>query len=63
MSAAEIHREFWATVYDQNVISEGIVGQWCRMFQDGLTNVHDEERNGRPSVVSDDLFQSVAPKN
>jgi hypothetical protein len=29
------------------------------MFKDGLTDVHDEERNGWSSVVSDDLVQSV----
>jgi hypothetical protein len=29
------------------------------MFKDGQTDVHDEERNGWPSVVSDDLVQSV----
>jgi hypothetical protein len=36
--------------------------QWCRMFKDGQTNVHDEEWNGRPSAVSDDLVQSVDQK-
>jgi transposase len=40
-------------------MSEGTVRQWCRMFKDGRTNVHEEERSGRPSVVSDDLVQSV----
>jgi hypothetical protein len=29
------------------------------MFKDGRTNVHDEERSVRPSVVSGDLVQSV----
>jgi hypothetical protein len=29
------------------------------MFIDGRTNVHDKERSGRPSVVSDDLVQRV----
>jgi hypothetical protein len=29
------------------------------MFKDGRTDVHVEERSGRPSVVSDDLVQSV----
>jgi transposase len=57
MSAREIHRELRA-VYDQNVMSEETVRQWCRMFKVGRTNVHDEERSGRPSVVSDDLVQS-----
>jgi hypothetical protein len=35
MSAAEIYRELCAAVYGQNVISEGTVRQWCRMFKDG----------------------------
>jgi hypothetical protein len=34
MSVVEIHQEL-CTVYDQNVISEGTVRQWCRMFKDG----------------------------
>jgi hypothetical protein len=37
MSAAEIHRELCA-VYSKNVMSEGTVRQWCRMFKDGLSN-------------------------
>jgi hypothetical protein len=60
MSAVEIHNELYA-VYGQNVTSEGTGRQWCRMFKDGRTNVHDEERSCRPSVVSDDL-QSVDQK-
>jgi hypothetical protein len=32
------------------------------MFKDGRTNVHDEERSGRLSVVSDVLVQSVDQK-
>jgi hypothetical protein len=32
------------------------------MFKYGQTNVHDEERSGWPSVVSDDLVQSVDQK-
>jgi transposase len=55
MSAAEIHREFCAAVYGRNVMSEGTVKQWFTMFKDGRTDVHDEERNGRPSVGSDGL--------
>jgi hypothetical protein len=33
------------------------------MLKDGRTDVHDEERSGRPSVVSDDLVRSVDQKN
>jgi hypothetical protein len=43
MSAAEIHHKLCAVVYGQNVMSEGTVRQWCRMFKDGPTNVHVEE--------------------
>jgi hypothetical protein len=32
------------------------------MFKDGRTIVHSEEQSGRPSVVSDDLVQSVDQK-
>jgi hypothetical protein len=50
------------TVYGQNVMSEGTVRQWCKMFKDGRTDVHNEEGSGQPSVLSDDLVQSVDKK-
>jgi hypothetical protein len=34
-NAAEIDRKLYVVVYEQNVMSEGIVRQWCRMFRDG----------------------------
>jgi hypothetical protein len=42
MTAVEIHHEL-CLVYGQNVMSEGTVRQWCRMFEDRRTNVHDEQ--------------------
>jgi hypothetical protein len=33
MSAAQIHRELSSAVYSQNVMSEGTVRQWRRMFK------------------------------
>jgi hypothetical protein len=62
VSAVEIHHELCAVVYGQTVMSEGTVRQTCRMFKDGWTNVHDEERSGRPSVVSDDIFKLLTKK-
>jgi hypothetical protein len=44
MSTSEIHRELCA-VYGQNVMGEGTTRQWCRVFKDGRSNVHDEERS------------------
>jgi transposase len=43
-------------------MSEGTVRQWCTLFKDGQTKVHDEERSGRPSAVSDDLAQGIDQK-
>jgi hypothetical protein len=40
MSAAEMHCELCAAVYGQNVLSEGTVKQWLRMFKDGQANKH-----------------------
>jgi hypothetical protein len=37
MCAAKIHCEL-CTVYNQNVMSEGTVRQWCGMFKDEQTN-------------------------
>jgi hypothetical protein len=45
---------------DQNVMNEETVRQWRRVFKDERrTDVYEEERCGRPSVVSDELVQSV----
>jgi hypothetical protein len=60
-SAVEIHYES-CVVYRQNVMHEETVRQWCRMFKDGQTNVHDEQQSGQPSVVSDNLVWSVDQK-
>jgi hypothetical protein len=60
MSADEIHREL-CSIYGQNVMSEGSVRKRCRVFKDGRTNVQDEERSVRPSVVTDDLVYIREP--
>ena len=56
-----IHREICA-VYGQNIISDGMVRKWVREFKDAVTNVHDEQRSGRPSVVNESLVQKVDNK-
>jgi hypothetical protein len=65
MCAAEIHHELCA-VYSQNVMSEGTVRQWCRLFKDGRTNeemfMMKSEMVGQPSVVSLILFKVLTKK-
>ncbi|GBN77763.1 hypothetical protein AVEN_200635-1 [Araneus ventricosus] len=61
LSAADIHCELCA-VYGPNIMSEGVVRQWVRFFKDRRTNIHDESRSGRPSVVSADLMKEIDEK-
>ncbi|GBN17594.1 hypothetical protein AVEN_200939-1 [Araneus ventricosus] len=58
---AEIHRQL-VEIYGENVIIDGMVRKWVRQFNDGSTNVHDEARSGRPSVVNDGLVAKVNEK-
>ncbi|GBM88764.1 hypothetical protein AVEN_185711-1 [Araneus ventricosus] len=58
---AEIHRQL-VEIYGENVITDGMVRKWVRQFNDGRTNVHDEARSGRHSVVNDGLVAKVNEK-
>ncbi|GBL96467.1 hypothetical protein AVEN_229921-1 [Araneus ventricosus] len=61
VKAAEIHRQI-SEVYEENIMSGGMVRKWVRVFKDGRTNVNEEERSGRPSVITEDLVQKVDGK-
>ncbi|GBM55829.1 hypothetical protein AVEN_105546-1 [Araneus ventricosus] len=58
---AESHRQF-VEIYGENVMTDGMVRKWVRQFNDGRTNVLDEARGGRPSVVNDGLVAKVNEK-
>ena len=47
----EIHKQIVA-VYG-NVMNRQNVTKWCREFSLGRTDVHDEQRSSRPSLISD----------
>jgi hypothetical protein len=32
---------------------------WCHEVSEGKTDVHDEQRSSRPSLISDDLLQEI----
>ncbi|GBM27915.1 hypothetical protein AVEN_59772-1 [Araneus ventricosus] len=61
VKAAEIHREI-SEVYEENIMSEGMVRKWVRAFEDGRTNAHDEERSERLSEITEDLVRKVDGK-
>ena len=57
-SAAAIHCELCA-VYGPKVMSEGVLREWVCLFKSGRGNVLDEERSGRPLLVTDKLVHLV----
>ena len=57
----EIHWKL-CKVFGNEVMSEGGVRQWCIMFKNGRTNFHDEERSGRPTIVTDELGAKINEK-
>jgi len=54
---AEIHKQIVAVC--GNVMNRQNVMKWCREFSEGRTDVQDEQRNGRPSLISDDLILKI----
>jgi transposase len=58
---AEIYEKF-CEVYGENVMSDGVVRRWCRMFSERRTNVHDGDRSVRPSLVTAYLLDQVNEK-
>ena len=54
---AEIDKQI-VVVYD-NIMNRQNVTKWCCEFSEGRTDVHDEQRSGRPSLISDGLLQEI----
>jgi hypothetical protein len=52
----EIHRKF-VEVYGDRAVNEGNVRKWCRLFEEGRTNLRDDKR--RVPLVTDDLKETV----
>ncbi|GBM71771.1 hypothetical protein AVEN_190635-1 [Araneus ventricosus] len=61
VKTTEINRQI-SEVYGENILSEGMVRKFVRPFKDGRSNVHNEERSGRSSVINEDFVQKVNGK-
>ena len=57
---AEIHKQIVA-VYGY-VTNRQNVTKWCCELSEGRKDVHDEQRSGRPSLISDDFFRKLKEK-
>jgi hypothetical protein len=58
---AEIHKHTFAV--NGNVMKRQNMTKWCREFSEGRTDVHDEQRSGIPSLISDDFLQKIQGKS
>ena len=54
----EIHQRLVA-VWDEHVMNAASVRKWCIMFTNGRTDVHDAEKSGQPSVITDALKEKL----
>ncbi|GFW58538.1 HTH_48 domain-containing protein [Trichonephila clavipes] len=61
MSIADIHRQI-TKPYGTKAMSDSKVQKWVKKFKGGQTSVHDEERSGRLSIITDDLMKSFETK-
>ncbi|GFT29082.1 uncharacterized protein TNCV_3587151 [Trichonephila clavipes] len=61
MSAADIHRQI-TEVHCNEAMRDSKVRKGVRKFKDGRTNVHDEERSGQPSIITQELMPAVETK-
>ncbi|XP_035205268.1 protein GVQW3-like [Stegodyphus dumicola] len=58
---SEIYRQI-CDVYGPKAMSDSMVRRWVRKFNDGHSDVHDEERSGRPSLVTEELVHAIDDK-
>ncbi len=56
-SASAIYRQL-AEVYG-DAVTYDVVNRWCRSFLEGQTSLADDERSGRPSVITEDAINTV----
>ncbi|GFW79557.1 histone-lysine N-methyltransferase SETMAR [Trichonephila clavipes] len=57
----EIYRQI-CEVYGQNSMSDSMVRRWVRQFNEGRSEVHDEERSGHPSLITEELVHAIDEK-
>jgi hypothetical protein len=55
---ASIHRQV-CEVYGEGAMNDSVVRRWCRQFESGRDNVHDDKTH---SVVTPDLVQQIEVK-
>ncbi|KAG5311603.1 SETMR methyltransferase, partial [Pseudoatta argentina] len=54
----EVYNEV-KTAYGDKGMNRTSVFKWCREFKNGRTSVHDDQRSGRRSILTDDIVEKI----
>ncbi|KAG5313222.1 MOS1T transposase, partial [Pseudoatta argentina] len=54
----EVYNEV-KTAYGDKGMNRTSVFKWCREFKNGRTSVHDDQRSGRSSILTDDIVEKI----
>ncbi|KAG5319264.1 SETMR methyltransferase, partial [Pseudoatta argentina] len=54
----EVYNEV-ETAYGDKGMNRTSVFKWCREFKNGRTSVHDDQRSGSPSILTDDIVEKI----
>ncbi|KAG5316575.1 SETMR methyltransferase, partial [Pseudoatta argentina] len=54
----EVYNEV-KTAYGDKGMNRTSVFKWCREFKNGRTSVHDDQRSGKPSILTDDIVEKI----
>ncbi|KAG5318659.1 SETMR methyltransferase, partial [Pseudoatta argentina] len=54
----EVYNEV-KTAYGDTGMNRTSVFKWCREFKNGRTSVHDDQRSGRPSILTDGIVKKI----
>ncbi|KAG5325758.1 SETMR methyltransferase, partial [Pseudoatta argentina] len=54
----EVYNEV-KTEYGNTGMNRTSVFKWCREVKNGRTSVHDDQRSGRPSILTDDSVEKI----
>ncbi|KAG5305971.1 SETMR methyltransferase, partial [Pseudoatta argentina] len=54
----EVYNEVKTAYGDKGMYRTSVL-KWCREFKNGRTSVYDDQRSGRPSILTDDIVEKI----
>jgi hypothetical protein len=57
-TTVEVYNEV-KTAYCANAMNRTSLFKWCHEFKNGHTSVYDDQRSGRPSIVTEEIVEKI----